>query len=185
MRVWKQKRGSMQHYDKQATIYNVHYLVEQNAKIETMLSRMTFRRNEKVLDLGCGTGFLFPYLAQKAEFLVGLDISKKVLHEAKKRARGHLNIHIIRADADTTPFLGGIFNKILSITVLQNMPKPKKTITEMKRTAKAEAIFAVTGLKKKFTEERFVNLLENGKLKVLSLNTDEQLKGYVAICKNL
>ena len=57
-----------------------------------------------------------------------------------------------------------------------------KTITEMKRTGKSEAIFAVTGLKKKYTTESFVDLLERAKLKVVTLNTNQRLKGHVAVC---
>ncbi len=175
----------MQHYDRQAPIYNIQYLREQNAKIENILNRVILGPNEKVLDLGCGTGFLISHIAQRVGFLVCLDVSQKALFEAKKRSRNHSNIYIIRADADTTPFPVGIFDKIFAITILQNMPEPMKTITEMKRTAKPEAIFSVTGLKKKFTRKRFVNLLRNGKMNIMSLNTDEQLKGYVAICTNL
>jgi hypothetical protein len=65
------------------------------------------------------------------------------------------------------------------------MPKPIKTISEMKRTGKKETIFAVTGLKKKYTQKSFVKTLEKAKLKVISLNTSQQLKGYVALCRNV
>ena len=95
------------------------------------------------------------------------------------------NIVLIRADADNTPFLDHIFDKVFAITVLQNMPDPMKTITEMKRVGKPQAIFAVTGLKKKFTQESFVALLERAWLKVVTLNTNQRLKGHVAVCTNL
>jgi len=185
MREWKEKRGAMQHYDRQATIYNVQYLGEQNAKIEDALKDIEFRVNEYVLDLGCGTGFLFPYINQKAGFLVGVDVSQNALKEAKKQTQNIQNIALVRADADNTPFPDHIFDKIFAITVLQNMPDPKKTITEMKRTSKPEAVFAVTGLKKKFTQESFVDLLEQAQLKILTLNTDNELKGIVAVCTSI
>ena len=40
-----------------------------------------------ILDLGCGTGFLFQHISQKVGFLVGLDISLNTLKEAKKRIK--------------------------------------------------------------------------------------------------
>jgi ubiquinone/menaquinone biosynthesis C-methylase UbiE len=182
MHGWKEKRGCMRHYDRQASIYNVQYVDEQNAKIEVTLKKMNFGSNETVLDVGCGTGFLFPYIIEKIGFLVGLDVSLKALREAKKRIENMPNIFLVRADADHMPFQDNTFDKVFAITVLQNMPKPTETVTEMKRTAKPQATFVVTGLKKKFTQESFFNLLKRAELDVVTLNSDERLKGFVAVC---
>ena len=110
---------------------------------------------------------------------------RQALREAKKRTENSSNIALVRADADNTPFPDHIFDKVFAITVLQNMPDPTKTVAEMKRTGKPEANFAVTGLKKKFTPESFVDLLERAHLKVVTLNTSQQLKGHIAICRNI
>ncbi len=184
MREWKQKRGAMRHYDRQAAIYDVQYVGEQNAKTEDALKSMKFGSNEIVLDLGCGTGFLFQHINKNVGFLVGVDVSQNALREAKKRTENSSNIALVRADADNTPFQDHIFDKVFAITVLQNMPDPAKTIAEMKRIGKPEAIFAVTGLKKKFTPEAFVELLERAHLKVVILNTSQMLKGHIAVCRN-
>ena len=185
MREWKEKRGTMRHYDQQASIYNVQYLGEQNAKIEDALSITELNPNETVLDLGCGTGFLFQHIAQKVGLLVGMDLSQKALREAKKHTKKLTNIALVRADADNTPFPDRTFDRVFAITLLQNMPDPLKTITEMKRIGKPQAIFAVTGLKKKFTKESFVNLLKMARLEVSALETDQQLNGYIVVCINL
>jgi ubiquinone/menaquinone biosynthesis C-methylase UbiE len=183
MREWKQKRGNMRHYDLQAAIYNVQYVGEQNAKIEDALKNTEPEPNEAVLDLGCGTGFLFPHI-KTVKLLVGLDVSPKALREAKKRTKNAQNTALVCADADNTPFPDRLFDKVFTVTVLQNMPDPKKTISEMKRVSKPEAVFVVTGLKKAFTKESFVQLLENARLKVSALEAAEGLKGYVAVCTN-
>lgn len=185
MKEWKEKRATIQHYNRQATIYDIQYKGEQKSKIENILKNIELSTNELILDLGCGTGFLFPLIPKKVGFLVGVDVSLNTLKEAKKRIKNLFNIALICADADNTPFSGATFDKIFAITVLQNMPDPLKTIEEMKRTGKKEAIFAVTGLKKKYTQKSFFNSLEKAKLKVFSLNSSQQLKGYVALCKNI
>ena len=172
----------MRHYDLQAPIYNVQYLGEQDAKIEDILSSLKLESQEAVLDLGCGTGFLFHHINPLIGLLVGVDLSQKALQEAKKRTKKLSNVALVRADADNTPFIDQTFDKVFAITVLQNMPDPTRTLCEMKRAAKPQAIFAVTGLKKKFTQESFLDLLELAQLKVVTLNTNEQLKGYVAVC---
>jgi ubiquinone/menaquinone biosynthesis C-methylase UbiE len=179
---WKEKRGTMRHYDRQAAIYDVQYLGEQTDKIEDILNSIEFGSNEFVLDLGCGTGFLFQHIAKTIRLLVGLDISSKALREAKKRTKNLSNVALVRADADKTPFPNRVFNKVFAITLLQNTPDPMRTITEMKRIGKPQAIFAVTGLKKKFTQESFVNLLKTARLKVSALKTDQRLNGYIAVC---
>ena len=185
MQTWKQKRSHMQHYDMQAKIYDKQYIGEQNAKIETALKNMKFSLKECVLDIGCGTGFLFPYLTKKVGFLVGIELSSRELQEAKKRAKKAHNIFLVQADADNLPFRDHIFDKAFIISVLQNMPEPKKTILEMKRANKLEASFIVTGLKKKFGSESFCELLKNARLEVVIFNDDEQLKGYVVVCVNV
>jgi ubiquinone/menaquinone biosynthesis C-methylase UbiE len=184
MRKWKQKRETMQHYDRQAAIYDLQYVGEQNSKIEDILNSTQFGSNEKLLDLGCGTGFLFPHI-DKARLLVGVDTSLSALREAKKRTKNRSDIALLLADADNLPFPDHTFEKIFAITILQNMPEPDKTIAEMRRIGKPETVFAVTGLKKKYTPENFVALLERAQLKVVTLNTNQRLKGIVAVCTRI
>ncbi|WGM88708.1 MAG: class I SAM-dependent methyltransferase [Candidatus Bathyarchaeum tardum] len=185
MQDWKQKRSNKQHYDLQAGIYDKQYISEQDNKIESLLKSLDLKFNELVLDLGCGTGFLFEHISEKAGFIVGADVSKKALLYAKKRIQNKSNVDLVCADADNTPFVDDLFDKIFSVTVLQNMPEPTRTILEMKRTGKPEALFAITGLKKKFTQQNFVDLLKRSQLKLVMFNNDEALKGYVAVCSNL
>jgi ubiquinone/menaquinone biosynthesis C-methylase UbiE len=184
MREWKEKRSNMRHYDRQAIIYDVQYVEEQDTKIVDILNSLKLESNEFVLDLGCGTGFLFRHISKQAEFLVGLDLSEKALQEAKKRTKNMTNVALILADADNTPFPDRTFDKVFVITLLQNMPHPKKTLFEMKRVSKAQATFAITGFKKTFTQESFIALLENAQLKVVTMNADQRLKGHVAVCTN-
>jgi len=184
MQNWKQKRGTMQHYDLQAAIYDKQYAEEQDTKIDAALQSLKLSSMESVLDIGCGTGFLFPHLNKKVGFLVGVELSLQALHEAKKRTKRMPNVFLVQADADNLPFPDHLFEGAFVVSVLQNMPKPSKTLSEMKRVCKSQAQFVVTGLKKKFTEKNFVNLLESGKLRILDLTIDQRLKDYVAVCTN-
>ena len=184
MSEWKEKIETMEHYDREAAIYNVQYLEEQNNKIEDIVNSIRFNQDDQVIDLGCGTGFLFDQIGQNIKILVGIDLSINSLKEAKKRLKKSSNIALVRADADNIPFLNQIFNKIVAISLLQNMPNNLKTLGEMKRIAKSETVFAITGLKKKFSKVSFLNLLGSANLNVIRLSTDQKLKGYVAICKN-
>ncbi|MGQ9460771.1 MAG: class I SAM-dependent methyltransferase [Candidatus Bathyarchaeaceae archaeon] len=184
MQGWKTKRKAMRHYDQLAPVYDIQYAEEQNAKIEAALNNTKPNENELVLDLGCGTGLLFEKIAKSTRLLVGVDISLKILQEAKKRAKRFPNIAIIRADADYTPLQNQAFDHVFAVTLLQNMPNPIKTIKELKRISKPQSIIVLTGLKKRFSQQRFMNLLSRSGLKVFTLKTNPQLKGHIAICQN-
>lgn len=189
MTEWSQKRSVMRRYDLTAKIYDMRYAGEQAAKIEAALKTLESLKvegNSSVLDDGCGTGLLFNYIADKAGMVVGLDISRKVLAEAKRRSKRFDNVHLVLADADHAPFKDSVFSHIFAITLIQNVPNPEKTLVEAKRVAGKRAVIVVTGLKKKFSLEVFEGLLYKLGLNVLKIiEGDENLKCYVAVCTKI
>jgi len=182
---WKKKRDVMRNYDHLAGIYDAQYSEEQNEKMKAALRSVDVKDDDYVLDLGCGTGLLFEHVGNRAKLLVGLDVSTKILNGAKKRAKRFPNVAVLRADADLTPFPNEIFDAIFAITLLQNMPNPLSTLQEIKRISKHHAFIAITGLKKEFTLDAFTRLLHEADLKVSVMKTNNQLKGYVAICRKI
>jgi ubiquinone/menaquinone biosynthesis C-methylase UbiE len=184
MNEWDKKRALMHRYDLTAHIYDMQYAEEQTAKIEAALEGLKMEEHSLVLDAGCGTGLLFGYVADKAEITVGLDSSRKILFQAKKRAKNFQNIHLILADADNTPLKESIFSHVFGITLIQNMPNPARTLSEIRRVAKDDAAIVITGMKKAFTLEKFEELLRHAGFNIVALK-DEGLKCYVAVCTKL
>ena len=181
MAKWKKKREIMRRYDQSASVYDVQYAEEQGAKIKAALSELELKKGSLILDVGCGTGLLFSHVAENASLLIGLDFSK-LLSQANERAKQFSNVALLRADADFLPFPDKTFNLIFAVTLLQNLPGPLRVLFEITRVAQREATIIVTGLKKEFSREEFVQLLERAKLEISILKVDEQLRGYVAIC---
>jgi hypothetical protein len=64
------------------------------------------------------------------------------------------------------------------------MPNPLKTLREVDRVTKNDAVIVVTGLKKKFSLEDFVRLLHKIGLNIIEVK-NENLKCYVAICSKI
>jgi len=182
MAEWSQKRRTMRHYDQSAAVYDAQYYEEQEAKIKAALTGFTLKKENILLDAGCGTGLLFPHIAEKAKLFVGIDTSGIILKEAKKRLKHHTNAIIIRADVDYIPFPNETFDAVFAITLLQNTPKPKKTLTEMRRVATRDTTIVATGLKKAFTRKEFTRLLRGVGLEIKVLRLDANLKEHVAIC---
>ena len=184
MSEWNKKRRIMRRYDLTAQMYDMRYAEEQTAKIDAALKSVDVKRQSVILDVGCGTGLLFDHVATKAETVVGLDISKKVLFQAKGRSRKFMNVHLIQADADNLPFNDEAFSYVFAMTLIQNMPNPVKTLKEVERVTKNDAVIVVSGLKKKFSLEDFVRLLHKTGLNIIDIK-NENLKCYVAICSKI
>ena len=185
MSGWAKKRRLMKRYDLTASLYDLRYADEQKAKIEAALCSVKRKWFGLVLDVGCGTGILFDYVTDRSKMIVGLDLSKKTLLEAKARMfkKNMNNAHLVQADADNMPFGDGVFDQVLAVTVLQNAPDPGGMLREIRRVAKDEAIFVLTGLKSIFSKRRFEQVLKKVGLKVEKLEEDD-LKCYVTICRN-
>jgi ubiquinone/menaquinone biosynthesis C-methylase UbiE len=184
MSEWNKKRTIMQRYDLTAHIYDMRYSEEQTAKIDAALESVSVKKHSIILDVGCGTGLLFNHVAEKAETIVGLDISRKILLQAIERSRKFANVYLIWADADSLPFNDGVFSRVFAVTLIQNMPDPVKTLKEVERVTKNDAVIVVTGLKKKFSLEGFVRLLHKIGLRTIEIK-NENLKCYVAICSKI
>lgn len=184
MKNWLRKRGTMGFYNLTAKTYDVQYSEEQKVKIKAALEIIKIGCNSLVLDMGCGTGLLFDHVACQVERVVGVDFSKSMLKIAKKRAENFNNIDLVLADADYAPFKEGVFSHIFAVTLLQNMPNPRKTLKEMKRIAGRNALIIVTGLKKKFSYSLFEDLLSNISLETIEILKGESLKCYIAVCRN-
>ena len=178
---WNRKRTAMRHYDSTAEMYERRYAEEQAAKYKAAIENLNVSCNSRVLDVGCGTGLFFSQVAAEAQIVVGVDISNKLLLQAKERARRFHSIHLVQADADYLPLISRHFNMVFAFTVLQNCPKPFKMLSEIKRNATLDATVVVTGLKKVFSLEAFQALLKNAALRIVFLADADALKCYVAV----
>jgi len=177
---WKDKRKVMQRYDLTAEIYEERYAEEQKAKYKAALESVDVA-NRAVLDVGCGSGLFFSLVAANAKVLVGVDISRKLLRKAKEQTRTFQNVLVLQADADHLPFGEAFFDAVFAFTVLQNMPQPSETLSEIKRVTKLGRSVVVSGLKKVFSLNAFLDVLESAGLRIVSFVDREDLKCYVAV----
>jgi len=116
------------------------------------------KKNEKVLDLGCGNGRFYKYLNLADYF--GVDPSSKLIDICRKNyPRAKFEV----AYGDKLPFDNNFFDKIYSIAVLHHIPSEKLRIDflrELKRVLKenGQIILTVWNLKEKTDGEKEVFL---------------------------
>ena len=93
--------------------------------------------NAKILDMGCGKGFLlyeFAKLLPNCE-VYGYDISEYAIENAKEEIKSNLFVHNAK---DKTDFKDNEFDLVFSIATLHNLPimDLKKALKEMERIGK-------------------------------------------------
>jgi ubiquinone/menaquinone biosynthesis C-methylase UbiE len=178
--AWRSKRKVMHAYDVTAEMYDERYSDEQHRKYQRALDNVEVF-GAVVLDVGCGSGLFFNQIAEKARLVVGIDVSKKLLLKAKTNAGDGDNVFVVQADADHLPFRDGFFGAVFSFTVLQNMPKPAITLLELKRVASQGGKIAVTGLKKAFPLNTFMDFMEGSGMQLAAFVDEEAINCYIAV----
>lgn len=88
------------------------------------------RRCEAALEIGCGTGAFARLLAQRADRVVALDLSPRMIETAKARSQDHPNIAFQVADAASWPFPAEAFDCVACIATLHHLPN-EETLLKM------------------------------------------------------
>jgi ubiquinone/menaquinone biosynthesis C-methylase UbiE len=86
-----------------------------------------------LLDMGCGTGAGVRAAAGIVERAVGVDLSPKMLAEARERAAGLPGVEFVEGDSEDLPFGDGEFTAVLCTTSLHHYPRPEAAARELAR----------------------------------------------------
>ena len=99
-----------------------------------------FYTRSKVLDLGCGTGRSTIHAARKGAFVVGFDISRKMLDECKRKVNPSLlsQVCYVLGDAENLPFVDSCFDAVTCCAVLHHLPRIDECAKECSRVLQSE-----------------------------------------------
>jgi len=141
----------MTYYDEISAGYEELHREEQLKKIKLISQYLKPKPEDKLLDVGCGTGLTTePWQCKR----YGIDPSKKLL----ERARQKDNIKYKLAPAENIPYPDNFFDIVISITSIQNFKDIEKGLKEIKRVGKNR--FILTFLKKSSKAEMIKRLIE-------------------------
>ena len=108
-----------------------------------IIAHFRLERGMRVLDVGCGKGFLVKDLMLELPGLdvFGLDISRYALLHCPTELVGRLHL----GSADSLPFPDGAFDCVLSINTLHNLPRPRtvRALQEVQRLSGGKAFVQV------------------------------------------
>src|SRR4051794_3408632 len=83
------------------------------------------QRGERVLDVGCGSGFYVSELLDQVGpqgAVTGVDGAAAMLALAARRTEGHPNVELHEGDATKLPVPEGVYDAALSVQVLEYVP---------------------------------------------------------------
>lgn len=94
------------------------------------------KKDEIILDAGCGTGELTKRIAKKCFKIIGIDISRSAIAIAKKKASK--NCKFKYGNIEKLEFPDNYFDKVICVETLEHLLKPKIVLREFKRVLKSE-----------------------------------------------
>ena len=100
-----------------------------------LLDRMGLARDENVLDVGCGSGWLAALLAEQVPEgrVVGMDVSDEMVRRARKRNDEIENVMFVVGEAGEVPWDAQFFSQALSVESAYYWSDPARGLREIFR----------------------------------------------------
>ncbi len=139
------KEKSKSYFDKTAKNYsNTRDGEFVKPMYEEIINRIISNNPEKILDLGCGTGFMLNEikkiykLKNKNLDLYGLDISEEMIKIANENLNGKANLKV--GDSEYIPWKDNTFDLVVCNASFHHFSNPEKTLFEIKRVLNSNGI---------------------------------------------
>jgi len=101
-------------------------------EIERILELVQSTKPKKILDFGCGAGWLSKALSSHGYHTVGIDSSRWLISNATELPSD--NSHFLTGDCMNLPFQDDTFDLILGVAILHHLD-PNKALEESRRVA--------------------------------------------------
>ncbi|HRK32179.1 MAG TPA: methyltransferase domain-containing protein [Tepidisphaeraceae bacterium] len=146
-------------YDIQSLVYDVTFAKLVKRRISEAIKHMNIAQDDKVLDLGIGTGASLGFYPSQGH-VIGIDLSDGMLREARKKIREQniKNVTLVQANALTLPFPDDYFDHVFISHVISVVSDPVVLVQEAQRVAKPDARIVV--LNHFQSSNRFVAMIE-------------------------
>jgi ubiquinone/menaquinone biosynthesis C-methylase UbiE len=105
---------------------------------ERIIEALDPRPGQKVLDVGCGTGWAVREIARRIPQLeaCGTDISAEMIREANSRRDGLDAVEFVQADSESIPYPDEHFDAVICSSSFHHYPRPVQSLSEIRRVLK-------------------------------------------------
>lgn len=129
-----QKAGARRWFDRRAASYESGVTSRWRDPVQrASLDALHLGAEDRLLDVGCGTGAASRSAASVAASVVGIDLSPEMVRQAQALADGIANVHFEIADSEHLPFGDGTFTAVLCSNSFHHYPDPGRAVREMAR----------------------------------------------------
>ncbi len=103
--------------------------------VEPTLALMDLQPSDRVLDVGCGTGWLCRMIAPRVPNgrAVGIDVSDAMVRQAQAEGTRFPNVQFLTGGADKIPWQDNFFTKVISVESAYYWPDPAAGMREIYR----------------------------------------------------
>jgi len=132
----------MNYYNSISRSYNKLHKEEQLSKIRLIKNNLKIRKQDFLLDVGCGTGI---FADEFNCIKIGIDPSIEMLNQGK-------NAFYIQAYAENLPFKDDSFDNVISVTAIHNFKNIRKGLEEIKRVFRKNIALSILKKSSKINE---------------------------------
>ncbi len=152
-------------FTQQARTYAATPSIADPGRIARLVGAVKPRREQRVLDVATGPGFVAMALASRVAMAVGIDLTEAPLAIAEqlRQEMGVANLHFQPADARNLPFATEAFDVVVCRFAFHHFPDPDRVLHEMARVCRRGGTIAVEDLVASEHPERaaYQNRFEN------------------------
>lgn len=111
--------------------------------LQYVVQQVESRHNNRLLDIATGGGHVANVLAPLFNEVVALDLTEKMLENAKKFiiSNGHENVSFVAGNAESLPFSDSSFDTITCRIAAHHFMNPAQFIYEVNRTLEDNGLF--------------------------------------------
>lgn len=138
--------GTIEGYNKWAPTYD-----EERNPLIALEENITLNfignvKNQRVLDVGCGTGRYCELLAKRGAKVVGIDPSPKMIEYAKKKITPDCRFELHLGRIEDAEFPTNHFNVVVSALTLGHIPELEPVIRKISRITKSQGRLIVSDI---------------------------------------
>lgn len=134
-------KANLKFFKHKAQDYNAEepsYKPENIKRVKTIFEEFLIKKkNPKILDIGCGTGFVMDIAKKFSTNVIGVDISAEMLKEVNRKG----NVETIRSNTSFLPFTENYFDVCTSYGFLHHLYDLVSTLKEAHRCLRRGGIF--------------------------------------------
>ena len=146
MGVLEDKGRARTFYRYLSTVYDrINPFIWNEQMRDEAIGMLDISPDDRVLDIGCGTGFATEALIQESEHVYGLDQSPHQLERAFEKFGRLGPVAFTLGDAERLPFADNSFDVVWSSGSIEYWPNPVAALRECRRVGKPGGQVLVVG----------------------------------------